>query len=143
MKFQIGEWVCGNMEAVPHYMNTDSSRPGQISRIVQSQERRPFHGQIVGAARRHNGEYCGWGDPEDPACLVSSGTVIVWLVREGLFNKPIEAFEHDLQPVLGSTRGVPEVHYLPVTYHRERIETMRAEMRYWPRDARGRWVKKA
>ena len=107
MKCKIGDRVRVRRFTDMGYVSGDCTNPKAVS------TRQPFKGNelttpqfmtIVGAVRRQCGEYkpqCGreyFGEGEiEPACLIVTGTVMLYQVRKGMFGKIRDVAEEDME----------------------------------------------
>jgi hypothetical protein len=142
MKFKIGTWVEVKAKVFTCF-NNDGSRTIESSPLFK-----PIIGQIVGAKRKHEGQLRDWNTHEDffstkpEWYLESSGTKLVWLVRQGIMNKPIEAFEEDIKLFICTTHIVlPDIHRYQWKMNEEDRNMLRKKMKNVPRDSKGRWMK--
>ncbi|KKL87127.1 hypothetical protein LCGC14_1937800 [marine sediment metagenome] len=141
MKFKIGQWVQVHAKAVTVFDNKGG-------RTIESQKlSNPIHGQIVGATRRQEGSLRDWNEnieyfnPKPEWYLSVSETKLVWQIRRGILNKPIEAFEEDIELHVGRSDGLLNIHRYPVQYSEAYRKDMREYMKNVPRDSKGRWLK--
>lgn len=140
LKYRVGDWV--------HIERTTKMEYGVI--------RDKWHwkglckvdcgldGQIVGAVYRNTGIRESDGENgyyfvPDPA-----PAFLLYQIRLGMLNEPIEAMEEDLQDTavyLG--QELPLKYMTPMTDEdKESLSKyMKEEMKDWPRDAKGRWMK--
>ena len=159
ISFKIGDWVRVKARTEVGYETEEEFEKGKrLGNIKHTRKLRrvPYThegviGQIVGARRKMFGElkggstlnsYTGAEDYTD-GYLEVQNSVIVWLVRPGYLNKPIEAVEEDIErpgewisdelPWFSSSFDTSE----------ERREKIRKEMskdsKDWPRDEKGRF----
>lgn len=146
--FPIGLHVLvkATVDAGPSYERVDH---GSMRRIQRKPLDPPRIGCIVGVGRlcegvRHAG--CGYGEDAEPGYLEVTHAEDVWLVRFGMVNKPVKARQEDLEITTpGVTWKFPwragTVSWPADAQSKEAAEAMRAEMRAWPRDAKGHWLK--
>lgn len=143
-KFQIGDWV-----RVKAYVEFNYNENGQ--RYVTSNKlEQPIIGQIVGARRKFMGQYKsgGW---DDQSHLSVSGSIIVWLVRDGYLNKPYEVLEDSVEPwydththcIRFKNARDPKLPWRKtnMTWTDSDKADLRKIMKDVPRDSKGRWVK--
>ena len=141
-RFKIGEWVETNTIVTFGYKG-DKRVPIKFKRNVI--------GQIVGATYRHTGEYShgikhgGYmeGYDYEQASLVGGDRVLVWQIKIGYLNKPVEALEEDIR-VLESYSMIRIVDKLPWMHTRNKWpqwakDKLSEESKSWPRDEKGRW----
>ena len=153
-RFTIGTkvTVSATVECVYVYEDKDVSRvPFENRKTVRVLDRKPckpFTGWIVGARKKHLGEYSprtwSYDGEEDPAYLSIDKVVWVWLVRVGIVNKEVEVLDEDLQPT-ENYDWPPTVPWMVV--HREPIPDgvraiMKQEAKEAKRDSNGRFIKK-
>ena len=128
-------------------------REGALNRAKVTWRRSPRNkvGVIVGASRRYDGQRDPggtWGpspfsdEPPDvePPSLTATKTHMVWKVRFGLTNKPVDVLDADVEPYEGEF-DLPIQEGAWKWNERDR-KMMRDEMASWPRDESGRWIKK-
>ena len=92
-KYQIGDWV--EVTAIVIFGYEDSLERKPIREI----QKEPFTAQVIGAVYRqigvcHEGSY----DPYDGGgqrYFECKGTVLVYLVRRGMINRPVEVLPKD------------------------------------------------
>ena len=111
----------------------------------------PVNGMIIGLKRLMLGKYepsgyvggNGYCEPlPEEAYLNVSETIVVWVIKTGLFNKPIYALDEDVVEAC-----IPLYFQLPVLHQNKNEWTsldrqcQREYMANVPRDQRGRWVK--
>lgn len=95
--YKIGDWVLVQATVSFEYDDSDNRRPVRKRCGV-------FAAQVVGAKYCQVGKYESGhirydpldGDDVEPPSLNCKGTVVVWLVRRGMTNKPIEVLPDDL-----------------------------------------------
>jgi hypothetical protein len=154
-RFQIGEWVRASSYVKFNY-DKSSKRVVDKTRLEQ-----PIIGQIVGARRKflgsffgggvyHSGEYGVDTDWDEP-CLQVSGSMIVWLVRDGYLNKPYEVLEEDVEPwydthercIRFKNAKDPKLPWRKtnMTWTDSDKADLRKIMKDVPRDSKGRWIK--
>lgn len=111
----------------------------------------PVNGMIIGLKRFMLGKYESSGyssgseysEPEfEEAYLDVSESIVVWVIKTGLFNKPVYALDEDV-----AEEYIPLHYQLPILYQeqpewdtRDR-QAQREAVAKWPRDNRGRWIK--
>lgn len=146
IKFEIGNWVKVTHIAKPEYNNNGQRFIKSIS-ITSS----PIIGQFVGARYKNTGEYIPGDYPHyktfdnddyDPALFICGKRVLVYLISIGLLNKPIEAFPKHVHKTLTGDKKLPNFKYFKHPWSKENKEFMRNEMKDWPRDFKGKWIKK-
>jgi len=102
----------------------------------------PVNGMIVGLKRFMLGKYEASGPEFGEAYLGVTGTIVVWVIKQGLLNKPAYASDED---VIES--AVPLRYQLPIMYQNQPEwstkdrQVQREEVAKAPRDKKGRWVK--
>lgn len=139
-RFKIGEWVETNTIVTFGYKG-DKRVPIKFKRNVI--------GQIVGATYRHTGEYShgikhgGYmeGYDYEQASLVGGDRVLVWQIKIGYLNKPVEALGEDIFIAWHSReKGLPWLHTRN-KWPQWAKDKLSGESKSWPRDEKGRWVK--
>ena len=142
-KFKIGDWVLIKAKVRLDY---DKNGYRQVKRTPTEKT-----GQICGAKRRFLGKisnpsyYSG-----DQAYLTVKGSILVWLVRIGYLNKPIEVFEEDIELIfpmilrdmdklLFIEPGTPWFYRDDPFWTERDKEDLRKYMKDHPRDEKGRW----
>ncbi len=111
----------------------------------------PVNGMIIGLKRFMLGKYepsgyvggNGYNEPSpEEAYLSVSETIVLWVIKTGLLNKPVYALDED---VVESC--IPVNYQLPVLFQNgyewntEDRQMMREYMANAPRDKKGRWIK--
>ena len=146
--FKIGDWV--KIKAVT-FLEYDHNNNRQVLSAPIDKI-----GQICGAKRRMLGKYIGgkrknnhFGSPYgdgadyDEPYLEVKGFVILWLVRTGYLNKPLEILEEDIE--VHEHWNPKDITPLP-WFHKVDIwtksdkEALRRIMKDAPRDKKGRWI---
>ena len=135
-KFQIGDWV-----SIKAYVKFDY--PNDIRTPLSHKLEKPIIGQIVGARMKFLGKFVS-GGYDDQSYLAVSGSVIVWLVRDGYLNKPYEVLEEDVFPDYAMhsewDRKLPW-RKTNMTWTDSDKADLRKLMKDVPRDSKGRWIK--
>jgi hypothetical protein len=141
-KFQIGDWV-----RVKAYVKFDY--PNNVRTPLSQKLEKPIIGQIVGARMKFLGKFVS-GGYDNQSYLAVSGSVIVWLVRDGYLNKPYEVLEEDVELLTYEywaqcTKLIGKIN-LPwrktnMTWTDSDKADLRKIMKDVPRDSKGRWVK--
>jgi hypothetical protein len=134
--FKIGDWV--RVKAIASF--------GYGS--FGSDERKMFHisitpevvGQICGATYRNEGKRYP-GDEYTMRGFTSEKSHLVWQVKTSITGKPLEATEKNIEslPVTGK---LPFRSGNQPKWSEMDKESLRQEMKYWPRDSKGRWIKR-
>lgn len=139
-KFQIGDWV-----SIKAYVKFDY--PNDIRTPFSHKLEKPIIGQIVGARMKFLGQYKS-GGYDDQAHLAVSGSVIVWLVRDGYLNKPYEVLEEDVSyyrlldiRLIHKSTPVLPWRKTNMTWTESDKADLREIMKDVPRDSKGRWLK--
>lgn len=122
---------------------------GNRQRGYDREECDPFVGQFVGAVHRQTGTVVSASyeeDGGDPAYLSIDKVHEVWLIRRGVCNRAIEVLPDDAESVVvllhpNSKPPLPWRFTKECSYDERYRNYMRNEMKTWPRDARGRWLK--
>jgi len=145
-KYKIGDWV--EVEAIVNFYY-DGGNQRQIQRISKI-----FIGQVCGIRNRFLGKYIGGDssgyslDDYDPAYLEVDKTIEVYLVTEGMMNKPHMVLEEGM---VSSSKGIlsdkerklPKK-YIPFSYKDKKTlsELMKDMSKKFPlpRDEKGRFV---
>ncbi len=112
----------------------------------------PVNGMIVGLKRFMLGKYepsgyvgdSGCSEPEiADAYLCVSETIVVWVIKTGLFNKPVYALDEDVcEACIPLHFQLPVLHQKQVEWSTEDRRMMREEVADIPRDSKGRWIKR-
>jgi len=149
-KFRIGDFVLAKKQVLMRrryktHEHSDSVLGWRYYTTLKLPDN--TRGFIIGAAYRHLGEvkrpsYYG-GD--DSNYLHSKERILVWEVKLGYLNKPIEVLEEDLEIIYSSFLPL-EIPWLYTTPIPERLlkgfaDEMREEMSKVPRDEKGRWLR--
>jgi hypothetical protein len=142
-KFQIGDWV-----SVRAYVKFDY--PNDIRTPLSHKLEKPIIGQIVGARMKFLGKFVS-GGYDDQSYLAVSGSIIVWLVRDGYLNKPYEVLEEDVElhhdtheECFRFTHAKdPKLPWRKtnMTWTESDKADLRKLMKDVPRDSKGRWLK--
>ena len=90
-KFQIGDCVQVNKEVF-----FDHTIVGDVKRIILQEECNK-KGIICGIKIRYTGKLQDLDDYYVQAMLIPEKTYHVYLIRQGMINKPIEALEDDIE----------------------------------------------
>jgi len=135
-RFTIGDWVLVTAEST--IMRAYGGPTGAKREIQKWCAPEPWLGQIVGAAIRFTGNISYNG--EYGASFTIGGTIPVWLVRQGMTNKPVMVQDADLEPAEGNTH-LPWRHCNQTPWSDRDREWLRKEAAAWPRDEKGRWRK--
>ena len=145
-KFKIGDWVRIQAET---YLEYDNNGDRQIIRNPMVRT-----GQVCGAKRRMLGQYKGgetkqnyYGgsydyetDYEQPYLNIK-GSIVVWLIRIGYLNKPVEVLEEDIQRiVMEPKRDLPWLYINSLPWSESDKKELRDIMKDHPRDKKGRWM---
>lgn len=143
LKFDIGDWV--QFSKTQHRYVNDTTREVRWE-TTQSPLRK---GRVVGIARRQDGTVKGntvsYGydgtDYYEPGYLHVKKVNNFYEVRTGWVNKPFLVKEEDLE--LCSKEEVYDLPILhtPQYWSEKDKEFQREEMKDWPRDSKGRWIK--
>lgn len=137
--FKIGDWV--EVKAVISFYYDEGGK-----RVVGKYKKTRI-GQIIGVKKRQLGivskKYYN-----EQAQLNVSKVITVWQIKTGYINKPIEALEEDIKALWEYDAFLKE-RKLPWFYRSETMlwserdkEWLRDYMKDWPRDEKGRWIKK-
>jgi len=92
-------------------------------------------GLIVGAVHRFTGRFVEAVYPDEQSYLTEQKPVLLWQVRTGYLNKPVEALEKDIEPTKNLT-----IPWKYCSWSERDSNALRKEMLNIPRDARGRWI---
>jgi len=129
----IGTLVEGNYRVVP-YDDVDDN--GFEERKLK-REYEPFKGAISGAKYVSIG-YINYS-PDDGWTFDVRGKVFVFLVRESWIGKEIYVLPEDINVVNDDNFSLPILN----THWPEDVRKIYSnEMKEWPRDEKGRWIKK-
>ena len=95
-KFKIGDWV-ETKKILYDYKQSETNEGGYITRSFRKFNTTQIKilGQICGMKRLHFGEYKF--DVDGQKYLDIDQTKYVYLIREGMINKPIMALEEDIE----------------------------------------------
>lgn len=153
LKFRIGDWVFVSYVRVPEDEPPTGDRNSNVFvRVIKCKPILACWGQICGMRRLALGEshMGGWRGGDDPTYFVATKFTALWEVRFGLLNKPVLCAEEDFRLMIKKERWACVGHKpeLPLikqdwTYPNKWRDELRKEMKDWPRDAKGRWVRKA
>ncbi len=141
-KFKIGDWVLVEKKLV--LVDGQKGReyvPFSLNRI----------GQVCGMTMKYEGrtEYIS----EEGCYFIFGKGHKVYLVRLGMLNKPYFVREGDMvawdplpKGLPGMVQHAPNAWDRPLKYYghdkpQTPREAMREEMKEWPRDEKGRWIK--
>jgi hypothetical protein len=153
-RFTIGSPVVVRAVVGSTYEEDTKSGWKDNSKVLNRKELSPFLlGWVTGGTYIYDGFLCKNvesydyryynGDPPEVvgSYFVPTKTNYVWLVRFGLTNKEVKVLDEDLDESLNSnTKNVPLRHMVPPPYY---INVLKEEMGSWPRDKKGRWLKKS
>jgi hypothetical protein len=141
-RFTVGSPVIVRALADIDSINCDDQW-STYKRVIQRKELSPFRvGWITGGTYIIEGIWSS-GQYGDPNHFTPEKTVYVWLVRFGFTNKEVKVLDDDLDESLkDDTKNIPLRYLIPQPYATSYIETLKNEMLEWPRDAKGRWLKK-
>jgi hypothetical protein len=153
-KFEIGEVVLAGCRAEMQFTIDEIQRSYtdekelKIIRLAS-----PIIGKICGMRRRFYGvvhpespctpSYYGGGDDYIPAYLEVKGSVLLYEIKEGMLNRPIEVLEKHITKIKDFSPGFLLNYQFPLLYTgiTEKVkEYLRNESKNWPRDKKGRWV---
>lgn len=109
----------------------------------------PVIGVIVGATHIVEGSYHEEKNPSYfegeyyPPYLIEDKRHFVYLVRQGLLNKPLKVLPKDISSVvsLAFTSHIPFLYQKKYPFSEVDRELLRAIMKDIPRDSKGRWMK--
>ncbi len=111
----------------------------------------PVCGMIVGLKRFMLGNYEGSGyiggsgcsEPElEEAYLNVTESVVVWVIKEGMLNKPVYALDEDVVGAWGP-KELPLLHQNQPEWDARDRQIQREAVANAPRNSRGRWIKGA
>ena len=142
--FKIGDWV--KIKAVAFLEYDHNNNRQVLSTPIEK------IGQICGAKRRMLGKYIGYKpqrsyfgsyDGYDQPYLEVKGSIVLWLVRTGYLNKPLEVLEEDIETHEHwnpkDITPLPWFHKVDVWTESDK-ETLRRAVKDAPRDKKGRWI---
>lgn len=144
--FKIGDFVEVAAKAISQHEEAGSRwKRTYISKPLES----PFVGQIVGAVYRQEGDYCsasGGGSDDgysdfNSAHFECTKTVLLWQVRQGVTNKPVDVFEKDLKAAVGCAEGIPWRAGNHCKFDEKDKEWFRGQAAMRKRDAKGHFLK--
>ena len=138
-KFKIGDWV--TVRATVEFVRDGNKRKAKRA------EQKLTSGQVVGVVTRMEGEVDAEYEDDGPyggegqliGCyLAVSAQHELWEVRLGMKNRPVLAFEADVEPCgFGDLPWLKINGYKWTTADRKR---QREESKAWPRGKNGRWA---
>ena len=151
LRFHIGDYVRARAYIKMEYDEKDERH---ATAVIEE-----FTGWIVGVARRKVGKYCpasgggqnyfGESEGYEQASLDVTETLLLWKVAQSMENAPREVFDKDVELLEGALylnktpKKVPMRTACTEYVHEASFkQTMREEMKEWPRDEHGRWLKK-
>lgn len=147
--FKIGDWVKIERIAVSSY-NDRYSRT--VKTVSLRPEEKEIVGQICGAVYRYDGKrdpgYAGsgifFGDYGEPPSWTAKKAHLLWQVKTSIIGKPIEAFKEDIQKIPFQDYIYPPLPFRPPQpeWSEKEKEYMCQQVKDWPRDEKGRWIKK-
>ena len=139
-RFSIGDTVIAR--------NTMTVRTNGETRYI-TKRMIPANGAIVGLKRFFIGKYkrtqsgcslSGYEEEGRTAYIDITGSVVVWAIKEGLFNRPVYA--HDEDVVAGGRSSLlPLLHQRQCSWTDQDKAVLRDIMKDAPRDGAGRWIK--
>jgi hypothetical protein len=148
-KFKIGNFVGVTAKVEPHERTEGEGRQTRYHRTYKAtQLPEHLYGQVCGAAYRQEGEYVpayGSGNYYDdgevtPAEFVCDKTVVVYFVRLGMTNKPLEVFEKDMYRVINDGKLPWRWQPKPI-WTDENRRAYREDAKTKPRGANGKFLK--
>lgn len=141
-RFTIGDWVIVKAQATFSYS-------GNKRNLIRISFREPVIGQITGTTFKKTGTRDGVRtytqyDVEkdyDPPFLIVDQIIPVWEIRLGMKNRPIYATNEDVELAEKHPNRLPWFYFERILWNTGDREKLRDEMKNWPRDIDGRWLK--
>ena len=137
----IGTLVEAYQTAYPFYTN-------KKERIIGLNKlKNPVVGVIVGATYIIEGSYHGGYSPfgeDDPPYLIENKRHFVYLVRQGLTNKPLKVFPKDISIIIfpaAEECDIPFLYQKKYKWTDLDKDMLRKYMKDISRDSKGRWIK--
>jgi len=142
-KFKFGEVVWAKEKVEFTYTHGDQ---GEILRVA-NKKRLNQTGVVVGGKFKKTGRVIRGSsyfnsEEYDPGYLDNVQTVFVYEVKLGFLNRIIEVLEEDLSPTLSDVnKSIPLFFSQQPPWDERSRQSLREEMKYAPRDSKGRWLK--
>ena len=150
LRFRIGDYVEVKATICTSYNRSTDRGPVLKTLHRDSLGHKPIRGWIVGMVRRFEGEVSSpTGDDREEykaGYLGVTGSKLLWKIAQSMTNKPFEVSNEDVElvkigeyikrPVCPLRLGAPwgTAGWSP--------EDQRKEMKAWPRNEKGHWLKK-
>lgn len=143
LTFDIGDWVVVSVE---QQRILEGKKISWEPEVFKS----PRVGRIVGLCRRSSGVridggmYYDWdGTPDyESNYLEVTQSHIFYQVKFGWFNKPVLVAEKDMTLCpLEEIQELPLLSTQQYEWNPGDKDRLREDMKYWPRDSKGRWIK--
>ena len=136
-KFVIGEWVQVRGIYKFDYRGDHES----YVRCYTIKDIDTFDGIVVGISRHLLGkkELIGW---DEGYSFTTTGYVEAWKVIRGLVNKPISVPDSHIMGCIDPNIKLPIQHSCQPKWTKKKRDYLRQEMEYFPRDKKGRWMRK-
>jgi len=146
IKFEIGETVYVSKVSTMEYVGKRGDK-----RVAVKHGYYKF-AKIVGAKHKKLGDYIpksGSYRPFDPngnddfeqAYLAVTGTVLLWEIKEGYLNKTFLTSEEEINKVTSDDMPKKKFPWKAMPFDKEARDYLSKEMKAWPRDKNGKWVK--
>ncbi len=142
-RFAIGTTVGASNTIIVAY-DTDGQK--RVHKALGS-----VNGMIIGLKRFMLGKYkpSGYGGGNgycepcaEEAYLDVSGSIVVWVIKTGLFNKSVYALDEDVvEACIPLGFQLPVVHQNQPEWSAKDRQIQREEVANAPRDKKGRWTK--
>jgi hypothetical protein len=145
-RFRIGDYVA--VSAVTE-STIEAQEPLCVRKLSKSKLDEPVRGWIVGMIRRFEGKIhpsCSKGEDYEGGYLGVTGSKLLWKVTRSMMGKPMEVADEDV--CLAGASSPAELFNCPLKLGTPwgmagwSPEDQRKEMKAWPRDEKGRWLKK-
>jgi hypothetical protein len=139
--FQVGDWVRASYRIYFGYNGPDGKYMPRIERRM-FKIKEDFIGQICGATYRWEEGKRDGGGWEEPPSFTGKKQVLVWQIKTSITGKPLEALEEDIR-LVNAVEGssLPFRSDNTCEWAEADKESLRQEMKHWPRDEKGRWMK--
>lgn len=151
-KFEIGDWVEFDHVAKVFTEEKLVGHRRLYNRTIERVKVSRKVGQIVGAKYRFEGEIIpgngSWEDYEQ-GYLKVKGSKVLWQVRTGMLNKPMEVFEGDLKRIFNRTNDDWKLPWKDCGWNEHTKKIASDVLKDWyakhpnefPRDSKGRFCK--
>lgn len=138
--FQIGDWVKVRAIASMGYDSYCGATQTKSLRTYKTEQ----IGQICGAVYRYEGKRTSGWSYDAPPEWTAQRAYLLWQVKTNILGKPLEALEEDIDLIDFQEYIYPDT--IPFRapqpkWKQEWKDSLRNEMKDWPRDSKGRWTK--